>query len=812
MKQPSDFIKNVAEGRDFLFSFLEQIPPLRKKGSVSRFYLRSFIQSWVNAGLNPRVQQYAPDLSEAYFMYEERFYARSLDILNGIPKDIVLGLLPYVYYDCQARLNLLDSAEVIEKIRNLIDAKKVEEAFSYLELLGKARSIDYFYQTLNLFDQLTLPQELRIKLNWYKKFKLEKETGSSKIQSELSVGLIDYNTLDRDISSTNYGDSVQTLALLGNISRFKDLIYQSDDKGLVEFVDFCRERIKEDNKKSSKKVTVNLIPFNRDFSNNCNLPQNTWSFVFGWYMHPNFDQWYDFPLNRNIRPVFISFHLNRKAVLTKQSIDYLKKYQPIGCRDWSTVYLLSSFGISAFFSGCVTSTIGQLFEEKLDVTNHKVADVESKVKIRTNKEIDSFSNVSTEMLEMNFVERLRHAYGILFQYKNYDEIYTSRLHCYLPMRSIGKHVRLTYKGLTDPRLDGLYPVTSEQFSQMQQGIKKKIELVFEKIVSGETPDAIYSFWRDLCSEDVQYANQYIKSNLVERESDDSVLNAAISQLKVNRKIYNPISNDSLKLAFSVDQNLFKYLPVVLESIQQNTRKKLTVVLLLRKVSNEEIEELAHNFPGIQFIVYFCHQISYGENVALLTHISVSTMDRLLLPEIYEAEKVLYLDVDIIVKGDISELYNLDITNYRYAGKKSDHCGWATCDDLISKAARNCTDMISASKLRRTAYGYGPLNFIAANAGVTLMNLDRMRKENFVAKYLPFVQDYKLNDQDVLNLYSMGDRLEIPKEWNVYATQESVNNAKLIHFAGPIKPWGSLYISGKEIFEFYQRLYLSRTNN
>ena len=82
-----------------------------------------------------------------------------------------------------------------------------------------------------------------------------------------------------------------------------------------------------------------------------NLIMNSW---FMW--HPE-----NFPPSDDINPLFISFHINpsiASKLLTEKSIAYLKKYQPIGCRDTDTMRLLQSNGIDSYFSGCLTLTLG----------------------------------------------------------------------------------------------------------------------------------------------------------------------------------------------------------------------------------------------------------------------------------------------------------------------------------------------------------------------------------------------------------------------------------------------------------------------
>ena len=44
-------------------------------------------------------------------------------------------------------------------------------------------------------------------------------------------------------------------------------------------------------------------------------------------------------------------------------MEYLRKYAPIGCRDWTTVDILLSVDVPAFFSGCMTTTVSTVFPD-----------------------------------------------------------------------------------------------------------------------------------------------------------------------------------------------------------------------------------------------------------------------------------------------------------------------------------------------------------------------------------------------------------------------------------------------------------------
>lgn len=80
----------------------------------------------------------------------------------------------------------------------------------------------------------------------------------------------------------------------------------------------------------------------------------------GWYMHHP-ENW---PPSSSINPLFVAFHINKYTqgkMLSDKGINYLRKHEPIGCRDYYTVSLLKQNGIDAYFSGCMTLTLGEKY-------------------------------------------------------------------------------------------------------------------------------------------------------------------------------------------------------------------------------------------------------------------------------------------------------------------------------------------------------------------------------------------------------------------------------------------------------------------
>ena len=72
-----------------------------------------------------------------------------------------------------------------------------------------------------------------------------------------------------------------------------------------------------------------------------------------------------FPPSDRVEPLPISMHLSphvREAMLSNpDGLRWFKANEPIGCRDTETMRFLESKGIRAYFSGCITLTLGKKY-------------------------------------------------------------------------------------------------------------------------------------------------------------------------------------------------------------------------------------------------------------------------------------------------------------------------------------------------------------------------------------------------------------------------------------------------------------------
>ncbi len=228
----------------------------------------------------------------------------------------------------------------------------------------------------------------------------------------------------------------------------------------------------------------------------------------GWYMHEP-THW---PPSDKIHPLFVALHLNKlaeKELLSPENIEYFKRHQPIGCRDHYTEENLKKLGVDAYFSGCLTLTLGETYKRDevgdeiyiTDLNAHlpntpgfalkclknlvfkggllrKIRDRQKESGVATSlksvaalyttyspifdDEVFLKANYVEQMLEDTFEsEDAKFAYAdeLLNKYRKARFVVTTRIHCALPCLAMGVPVLFLYdknnSWVNNCRLDGL---------------------------------------------------------------------------------------------------------------------------------------------------------------------------------------------------------------------------------------------------------------------------------------------------------------------------------------------------------------------
>ncbi len=173
---------------------------------------------------------------------------------------------------------------------------------------------------------------------------------------EVSFALVDFEHPNLTAVSDDLGDHLLTLSAFGHLLRHERVTFAGDE-ALVGVAGELVADIAPDRRVArSDASTVHLTKIDRDATKYADVPDGTWTVVFDWFVKPLAGRHFDIPLNAHLRPIFVSFHTTVAALKTPGAIDYLRRYAPIGCLDWDTVFLLHAAGIPAFFTGGLTAT------------------------------------------------------------------------------------------------------------------------------------------------------------------------------------------------------------------------------------------------------------------------------------------------------------------------------------------------------------------------------------------------------------------------------------------------------------------------
>lgn len=212
----------------------------------------------------------------------------------------------------------------------------------------------------------------------------------------------------------------------------------------------------------------------------------------------------------------------------------------------------------------------------------------------------------------------------------------------------------------------------------------------------------------------------------------------------------------INIVFASDDNYFGYLYVALYSLLENNRKETINLFILddkiKSEKKEKVSSLINNYENkvVNFIDISNIVNDYVSNDTLKSYLrkNYSTtyarlfLDFLLPPEI---EKVLYLDCDILVNGNLKELWDIDISDYYVAGVL----------DLMPNVYKEVIGLNADSTY--------------LNAGILLINVKKCRNEGIWNKFFEFLKQH-INedihhDQGIINGVCKDKMLVIHPKYN-----------------------------------------------
>ena len=265
----------------------------------------------------------------------------------------------------------------------------------------------------------------------------------------------------------------------------------------------------------------------------------------------------------------------------------------------------------------------------------------------------------------------------------------------------------------------------------------------------------------------------------------------------------------IPIFFSTDDAYVPYLDVALASLIENASKhyRYRIIVLNTGLREENVEKLKQNARE-GFVLEF---VDISESLEAIRshfknvyHFSVVTYYRLFIASLFpQYDKILYLDCDLVVMGDISKLYCVDLK-----------------DNIIGAAPEMYVR--TTPEFRRyaeVALGVDPDGYV--NAGVLLINLEAYRRHRIEERFVAMItkHDFDLLDPDqaYLNYLCRGKIHELPVGWNREPLPLPWEGPKnIVHYALYKKPWqyddvadGDLFWRYAERSPFYTEILQTR---
>lgn len=243
----------------------------------------------------------------------------------------------------------------------------------------------------------------------------------------------------------------------------------------------------------------------------------------------------------------------------------------------------------------------------------------------------------------------------------------------------------------------------------------------------------------------------------------------------------------INVVCACDANFVPHMATMLLSLVENNRRHSIRIFVLcddALPSHEMLATMLHGHPAEFSLVPVGEALPQALFVS--NHISRAAYARLLMGEVLppEIDRVLYLDCDLIIRGDLDDLWNTNLSDKTIgAVRETDEYYW------------------------RSRLGLPP-GAPYFNSGVMLVDLRRWRKMEIGRRSLDFVREHPERlqywDQCALNLMLHDDWMPLESKWNFQSMAVGVvdhgiirfrqvprrirDMVRVVHFTTGSKPW------------------------
>lgn len=245
----------------------------------------------------------------------------------------------------------------------------------------------------------------------------------------------------------------------------------------------------------------------------------------------------------------------------------------------------------------------------------------------------------------------------------------------------------------------------------------------------------------------------------------------------------------MHIAFGIDENFARAAGVAITSILENNKNVIFHIFSdnIKSDDCERFRKTAEKYHA-GCILYFLNPEIF-KSFPTATGWTIATYYRFLVGTYFfgKLKKIIYMDADMICKGDMHQLYDLDLQGKGIAGYKEN-------GGMAQQHIR---------RLKLTGEGY-------FNAGMLLIDIDFWHEHDIFSQAIELLsasgaKRFLYLDQDVLNLLYQDKAVFIPVKYNQMSNKKDDYPADtvIIHYFGTPKPWLYWYrCSGANYFHYY----------
>ncbi len=207
--------------------------------------------------------------------------------------------------------------------------------------------------------------------------------------------------------------------------------------------------------------------------------------------------------------------------------------------------------------------------------------------------------------------------------------------------------------------------------------------------------------------------------------------------------------NNISILYSCDKNYLIHMAASMASCMNNCKETITFYVFENDIYTDDKEKIRKLCKKNNCNVIFMNVVDKLNKFNLSTTFNLNAFSRLLSSSVIDIDKIIYLDCDTIVIGDISRLWNTDIDGFLIAGVQ----------DTVSWPLRKVVDLEYSDRY--------------LNSGVLLLNLKEWRKNTIENKFLECITKFNgnvpHNDQGILNYVCNNSKKLLDLSYNVYDT-------------------------------------------